>query len=46
MCKGPGATSSGRVKFAKLLTNEEAKPFLSTSYIDGNNWIITPPNYV
>ncbi|KAL6331004.1 hypothetical protein AAG906_009432 [Vitis piasezkii] len=46
MCEGPGATPSGRVKFAKLLTGEEAKPFLSMTYINGNKWLLPPPNYV
>ncbi|KDP33954.1 hypothetical protein JCGZ_07525 [Jatropha curcas] len=44
MCKGPGASSDGRVKYAKLLSEEEAKPFLSMTYINGNKWLIPPPN--
>ncbi|KAJ1402963.1 Pectinesterase, catalytic [Sesbania bispinosa] len=43
-CMGPGATSSGRVKFQKLLSYEEAKPFLSMAYIHGQNWVLPPPN--
>ncbi|KAJ1418778.1 Pectinesterase, catalytic [Sesbania bispinosa] len=43
-CMGPGATSSGRVKFQKILSYEEAKPFLSMAYIHGQNWLLPPPN--
>ncbi|KAJ4708841.1 Pectinesterase [Melia azedarach] len=42
-CMGPGASSSGRVKFAKLLSDEEAKPFLSMTYLQGNKWLLPPP---
>ncbi|KAK0571788.1 hypothetical protein LWI29_021602 [Acer saccharum] len=31
-CIGPGATSSDRVRFAKLLSKEEARPFLRFYY--------------
>ncbi|EEF46216.1 putative pectinesterase 63 [Ricinus communis] len=44
-CKGPGAFSSGRVKYAKLLSDEEAKPFLSMTCINGNKWLIPPPEF-
>ncbi|KAJ0035850.1 hypothetical protein Pint_25458 [Pistacia integerrima] len=43
-CMGPGASSSGRAKFARILTDAEAEPFLSTTYLDGNKWILPPPN--
>ncbi|XP_050219863.1 putative pectinesterase 63 [Mercurialis annua] len=43
-CEGAGAFSSGRVSYAKLLSDEEAKPFLSMTYINGNKWLIPPPN--
>ncbi|KAL2978003.1 hypothetical protein AAZX31_13G096300 [Glycine max] len=42
-CMGPGAVSSGRVKFRKILSKEEAKPFLSMAYIHGGTWVVPPP---
>ncbi|KAJ4832378.1 hypothetical protein Tsubulata_022316 [Turnera subulata] len=44
-CRGPGASSSRRVRYAKLLSDEEAKPFLSMNYIKGNKWLIPPPKF-
>ncbi|KAH9762646.1 putative pectinesterase 53 [Citrus sinensis] len=38
-CKGPGASFAGRVSWARELTDEEAKPFISLSFIDGSEWI-------
>ncbi|XP_030502343.2 putative pectinesterase 63 [Cannabis sativa] len=43
-CMGPGASTSGRVKYAKLLTDEQIKPFMSMTYIQGNKWLIPLPN--
>lgn len=40
---GPGADPAGRVKFAKQLTEAEAKPFLSLGYIKGSSWLLPPP---
>lgn len=40
---GPGAASSGRVKFLKILSDKEAKPFLSMAYIHGGKWVLPPP---
>lgn len=42
-CKGPGATPAGRVKYAKVLSDAEAAPFLSMTFIQGNKWILAPP---
>ncbi|XP_062147677.1 putative pectinesterase 63 [Alnus glutinosa] len=42
-CKGPGATPAGRVKYAKILSDAEAAPFLSMTFIQGNKWILAPP---
>lgn len=42
-CKGPGATTSGRVKYAKILSDREVKPFLSMTYLHGNKWLLPPP---
>ncbi|XP_030541671.1 probable pectinesterase 53 isoform X2 [Rhodamnia argentea] len=38
-CIGPGASFAGRVSWSRELTDEEAKPFLSLSFIDGSEWI-------
>ncbi|KAK9697585.1 hypothetical protein RND81_08G046900 [Saponaria officinalis] len=38
-CTGPGASFAGRVAWSRELTDEEAKPFLSLSFIDGSEWI-------
>jgi len=40
---GTGAVSSGRVKFRKTLSYEEAKPFMSMAYIHGGKWVVPPP---
>ncbi|KAH7519342.1 hypothetical protein FEM48_Zijuj08G0026000 [Ziziphus jujuba var. spinosa] len=42
-CKGPGASTKGRVNYAKTLSDEEAQPFLSMTYLHGNKWILPPP---
>ncbi|XVE54177.1 hypothetical protein DITRI_Ditri03aG0059700 [Diplodiscus trichospermus] len=34
-CTGPGASFAGRVSWSRELTDEEAKPFISLSFIDG-----------
>ncbi|XP_058083905.1 probable pectinesterase 53 [Magnolia sinica] len=41
-CSGPGANSTGRVHWARLLTDEEVKPFIGTHYIDGKRWLLGP----
>ncbi|XP_022731129.1 probable pectinesterase 53 [Durio zibethinus] len=38
-CTGPGANFAGRVSWSRELTDEEAKPFISLSFIDGSEWI-------
>ncbi|KAJ0092074.1 hypothetical protein Patl1_26387 [Pistacia atlantica] len=42
-CMGPGADSTGRAKFSKTLSDAEAEPFLSMTYLDGNKWVLPPP---
>ncbi|WCJ22360.1 Pectin lyase-like superfamily protein [Euphorbia peplus] len=39
-CTGPGANSTGRVAWARILTDEEALPFLGTYYVDGDTWLL------
>lgn len=43
-CDGPGADDSNRVGYAKRLKASEAAPYLSTSYIDGQDWILDIPD--
>ncbi|KAL3625420.1 putative pectinesterase 53 [Castilleja foliolosa] len=38
-CRGAGANFAGRVSWSRELTDEEAKPFISLSFIDGSEWI-------
>ncbi|XP_043713276.1 putative pectinesterase 11 [Telopea speciosissima] len=42
-CYGPGAASSGRVKWSKTLSDAEAKPFLSKDMIGGRAWLRPAP---
>lgn len=41
-CSGPGATELGRVAWSHELTDAEAAPFLSLSFIDGQDWVSEP----
>ncbi|XP_015966594.1 probable pectinesterase 53 [Arachis duranensis] len=38
-CTGAGASFAGRVSWSRELTDDEAKPFLSLSFVDGTEWI-------
>ncbi|KAL1808857.1 probable pectinesterase 53 [Daucus carota subsp. sativus] len=38
-CSGAGANFAGRVSWSRELTDQEAKPFISLSFIDGSEWI-------
>ncbi|KAJ1285345.1 hypothetical protein BS78_03G272400 [Paspalum vaginatum] len=38
-CTGPGASYAGRVAWSHELTDDEAKPFISLSFIDGVEWV-------
>lgn len=40
-CSGPGSNSQGRVAWSFQLTAEEAAPFQTLSFIDGENWVQT-----
>ncbi|KAG6556878.1 hypothetical protein Mapa_001458 [Marchantia paleacea] len=44
-CSGPGADTSKRVPWAKTLSYEDAKPFLTDSFVNGHTWI-TPEDEV
>ena len=36
---GPGSNYAGRVAWSRELTDQEAKPFISLSFIDGLEWV-------
>jgi len=38
-CSGPGAKQAGRVPWSHELTDMEAHPFLSLSFVDGDEWV-------
>ncbi|KAJ4963758.1 hypothetical protein NE237_023697 [Protea cynaroides] len=44
-CYGPGAASSGRVKWSRQLSDEEAKPFLTKDMIGGQAWLRPAPTH-
>ncbi|KAF9669232.1 hypothetical protein SADUNF_Sadunf14G0086500 [Salix dunnii] len=41
-CTGPGSNLTGRVTWARVLTDEEAGPFIGTYYVEGDTWLISP----
>ncbi|KAL6226839.1 hypothetical protein ACLB2K_000799 [Fragaria x ananassa] len=43
-CSGPGSSSNERVKYAKMLSDVEARPFISLTFIQGTKWVLPPPN--
>lgn len=38
-CSGPGANNSTRVPWARQLTPQEAQPFLTVGFINGETWL-------
>ncbi|KAK9149270.1 hypothetical protein Scep_008027 [Stephania cephalantha] len=42
-CYGPGASTSKRAKYTKIMSSEEAKPYLDKSYINAATWLLPPP---
>ncbi|KAL7137573.1 hypothetical protein ABFS83_10G101700 [Erythranthe nasuta] len=38
-CSGPGSNTAGRVKWSKILTDEEAGRFISLDFIDASEWL-------
>eukprot|EP00253_Pinus_taeda_P012270 PITA_12270 len=43
-CSGPGAKDKGRVSWSRDLSDQEVAPFLTTGFIDGQNWISDIPS--
>uniref|UniRef100_A0A803LEZ6 pectinesterase n=1 Tax=Chenopodium quinoa TaxID=63459 RepID=A0A803LEZ6_CHEQI len=41
-CIGPGSNITGRVSWARVLTDKEAEPFIGTYYVEGDTWLISP----
>ncbi|KAH6807407.1 Pectin lyase-like superfamily protein [Perilla frutescens var. frutescens] len=39
-CYGPGAETTNRVAYGKQLRQSEAAPYLATSFIDGQDWLV------
>ncbi|PON92476.1 Pectinesterase, Tyr active site [Trema orientale] len=40
---GPGSNKAKRVKFAKELTFDQVKPFITLGYIKAASWLLPPP---
>ncbi|KAL3524101.1 hypothetical protein ACH5RR_016935 [Cinchona calisaya] len=40
--KGAGANTKNRAEYTKMLTDAEAKPFLTLGYIEGSKWLLPP----
>ncbi|KAH7428010.1 hypothetical protein KP509_10G071200 [Ceratopteris richardii] len=38
-CSGPGANRDGRVSWSRVLSDKQAKPFLHTGFINGEQWL-------
>ncbi|XP_062081257.1 pectinesterase QRT1 [Humulus lupulus] len=38
-CRGAGADQKGRVPWMKSFSDEQIKPYISTNYIDGQQWL-------
>lgn len=38
-CSGPGADHGVRVSWSRELTTQEAQPFISYDFIDGDEWL-------
>uniref|UniRef100_A0ACD5XMV0 Uncharacterized protein n=1 Tax=Avena sativa TaxID=4498 RepID=A0ACD5XMV0_AVESA len=42
-CSGPGAMSTQRIGWARVLTDQQAKAFTGSQFVYGNSWILPPP---
>lgn len=42
-CSGPGSNMTGRVPWARALTDQEAEPFIGTYYVEGDTWLMSSP---
>ncbi|KAL9687454.1 hypothetical protein QQ045_031857 [Rhodiola kirilowii] len=41
--EGPGADMTNRVKYARMLSDEEANQFVTSDFIDAKTWLLPPP---
>ncbi|XP_044946866.1 putative pectinesterase 63 [Hordeum vulgare subsp. vulgare] len=41
-CSGPGAMSNERIGWARVLNDEQARPFTGSHFVYGNSWILPP----
>ncbi|RDX71052.1 putative pectinesterase 53, partial [Mucuna pruriens] len=41
-CSGPGANLAGRVPWARVLTDQEANPFIGIQFVEGDTWLVSP----
>ncbi|XBI74775.1 hypothetical protein VPH35_068243 [Triticum aestivum] len=39
MCTGEGAKRTERVPYSRSLTDDEVRPYLNSSYVDGEDWL-------
>jgi len=42
-CMGPGAATDRRASYSRILTDDQAKPFLSMTFIRALTWLLPPP---
>ncbi|XP_057785694.1 probable pectinesterase 15 isoform X2 [Salvia miltiorrhiza] len=42
-CYGPGADTTNRVAYGKQLKQSEAAPYMATSFINGEDWLVDIP---
>ncbi|CAM0949596.1 unnamed protein product [Alopecurus aequalis] len=42
-CSGPGAMSTQRIGWARVLNDLQARPFTGSHFVYGNSWILPPP---
>lgn len=41
-CSGPGSNMTGRVPWARALTDQEAEPFIGPHFVESDTWLISP----
>ncbi|GAB4836626.1 hypothetical protein Ancab_001539 [Ancistrocladus abbreviatus] len=42
-CRGFGARTSNRVKFAEMLTTAQVQPYIDLNFIQATKWLLPPP---
>ncbi|KAJ8429495.1 hypothetical protein Cgig2_020551 [Carnegiea gigantea] len=41
-CSGPGSNMTGRVPWARALTDQEAEPFIGPYFVESDTWLLSP----